>query len=391
MAMKAAVLRRLYAYAFLDDFIFIYPLYQLMFASRGLSVGQISWLFVIWSVAALAAEIPTCVLADKFSRTKLLAIGQIIKALGFGTWLVWPEFWGFAAGFVLWGIGSAFDSGTFQALIYDELDAGGQRERYVRVRGRAESWRLVGNLVGTASATLIVGFGFETVLALSILAPVLGAVVAWTLPSAPAKEQVDEIEEAQSVLTGVVTAFKHPAMLGIVLFGGFVGAVYGSLEEYTALFFQAQGAALASIPLLEASLVLAAVAASFVAHRFERLGGRVFTLILGVSGAVLLASAITAPVVAIALMMSFFFTTKLVDVIFDGKLQHSITGSLRATVTSVAGFAVEILSIATYLVFGSIADARGTLMAFEVFGLVTLVVAGVYVLAGRRLLRELPN
>ncbi len=128
-----------------------------------------------------------------------------------------------------------------------------------------------------------------------------------------------------------------------------------------------------------------------MAHRFERLGGRVFTLVLGVSGAVLLASAITAPVVAIALMIGFFFTTKLVDVIFDGKLQHSITGSLRATVTSVAGFAVEILSIATYLVFGSIADARGTLMAFEVFGLVTLVVAGVYVLAGRRLLRELPN
>jgi len=186
--MKSRAIRLLYTYAFLDDFIFIYPLYQLMFIARGLSINQISWLFVIWSIAALAAEVPTGILADRYSRKRLLAAGQVIKAIGFLMWLVWPTFWGFALGFILWGIGSAFDSGTFQALMYDELQASGAHAKYVRVRGRSESWRLTGNLMGTAGASLIVGLGFNTVLTLSLFAPIMAALVAWNIPEAPRLE-----------------------------------------------------------------------------------------------------------------------------------------------------------------------------------------------------------
>jgi len=385
--MKSRAIRLLYTYAFLDDFIFIYPLYQLMFVARGLSINQISWLFIIWSVAALATEVPTGLLADRYSRTKLLAIGQLIKTAGFLIWLIWPTFWGFALGFVLWGIGSSFDSGTFQALMYDELEALGQHENYVRLRGRSESWRLTGNLMGTAGASLIVGFGFNTVLTLSLFAPLAAALIAWNIPQAPRREEPSDTAEI-STRQAISETFRKPAVLLIVLLGGFIGAMFGSLEEYTAIFFKTVGAPLTAIPILEAILVLATVLASVVAHRFEALSTRTFIYILALSGVCLAGSTSPGGAGAVGLMIAFFFVTKLLEVIYDGKLQHSITGKLRATITSVSGFAMEILSIGTYLVFGAVADTRGTMAAFTVFGITIIVVAAGYFAFGRRLFTD---
>ncbi len=388
--MKSRTIRLLYTYAFLDDFIFIYPLYQLMFLARGLNINQISWLFIIWSLAALAAEIPTGLLADRFSRKRLLAAGQLIKAAGFMSWLLWPTFLGFALGFILWGAGSAFDSGTFQALIYDELQAIGKHTSYIRIRGRAESWKLTGNLMGTAGASLIVQLGFSTVLKLSLLAPILGALVAWNIPQAPALEAADEEDEEVSLREAVTEAFRKPAMLGIVLLGGFIGAMFGSLEEYTAIFFKVVGAPLPTIPILEAILVLAMVAASVVAHRFQALGTANFVRLLALGGIALAVSTLPAGAGAVVLMISFFFVTKLLEVIYDGKLQHTITGRMRATITSVSGFVMEILSIGTYLVFGFIAQSHGTMAAFQAFGIITAAVAILYATLGRHLFTVAP-
>src|SRR5262249_44564357 len=117
-------LRKIYLYKIFDNFMLIYALYAVMFAQRGgLDTFQISVLFIIWTATGIVFEVPTGALADKYSRRGILAMGEIIRGLGYVTWLVWPTFWGFAIGFVGWGIGESLDSGTFQALVYDELRA----------------------------------------------------------------------------------------------------------------------------------------------------------------------------------------------------------------------------------------------------------------------------
>lgn len=56
---------------------------------------------------------------------------------------------GFAAGFVLWGAGSALASGTWEALVYDELVAVGATSEYARLVGRAEVAGAGGVIAGT--------------------------------------------------------------------------------------------------------------------------------------------------------------------------------------------------------------------------------------------------
>src|ERR1700712_2441062 len=105
----------------MDAFILIYPLYAVMFVDAGLTPAQIGLALAVWSVTAFVLEIPAGVIADRWSRRWVLAGAQVFRLAGYALWLFYPHFWGFIGGFLLWGIKSAFTSGTFEALTFDAL------------------------------------------------------------------------------------------------------------------------------------------------------------------------------------------------------------------------------------------------------------------------------
>jgi MFS family permease len=98
--------RSLYALRVTDEFIPWFALYALYMIDSGLTAGELASLFIIWSVTAFAVEIPSGAWADAFSRRKLVATGAAIRGAGFLIWTIWPTYWGFAIGFVLWGMRS---------------------------------------------------------------------------------------------------------------------------------------------------------------------------------------------------------------------------------------------------------------------------------------------
>lgn len=158
-AVPRSLSARIVAYEALQDFIPLYPLYQLLFTDHGLSAAEISTLFIIWSTTAFLLEVPSGALADTFSRRRLLVLGSVLSGLGFASWIVVPSYAGFALGFVLWGVSSALISGTFEALVYDELAARGAADRYAGLIGRARSASLVFNLAATLLAAPLYGLG----------------------------------------------------------------------------------------------------------------------------------------------------------------------------------------------------------------------------------------
>jgi MFS family permease len=192
--------------------VLLYPVYALLFADAGLSTGAISSLFAIWSIVAFLAEVPSGALADTWSRRHLYALGALLTGLGYALWIIWPAYPGFALGFVLWGIGGAFASGTLEALVYDELTAsadadagagepavraegvppsraelssGGQA--YARVMGRSGTVGILAMLAATLLATpaYAVG-GYRLVGIASVAVVIVGGLLALRLPTPPA-------------------------------------------------------------------------------------------------------------------------------------------------------------------------------------------------------------
>ncbi|SCL36691.1 Predicted arabinose efflux permease, MFS family [Micromonospora nigra] len=373
----------LYAYAFLTDLVLLYPVYALLFSDTGLSVWQISTLFVLWSVASIALEVPSGAWADATSRRLLLCLAPLCSGAGFALWVLLPSYPAFAVGFVLWGAGGALASGALEALVFTELDRRAAAGRYARIMGRARTAGTLGVLVAIGLAGPVLAFGgYPAVGAASVAACLLAAAVAARLPedrragSTDAEDaDDDDLGWAASLRAGLAEARDDRAVRAAVLLLAAVGAVWGALDEYTPLLARDTGVALATVPLLLLTVTLGEVAGGLAAPAGERLRRRGYAGLLAVSGVALAAGALSGAPAGFLLVAVAFCGLRLATVLADARLQARIIGRGRATVTSLAGMATDGTVIVVYGAYGLVATVAGNGVAFAVAALPYLLLA----------------
>jgi MFS family permease len=282
-------------------------------------------------------------------------------------WWLEPTFTGFAIGFVLWGIEGAMTSGAFQALVFDELHARGEDDRYARVMGAGEAWSSGGAVLGAILAAAAVPLGFPFILVMSALACVGASVIVLSFPDAPITEDAVEHRYLHLLREGVREVVARRALLGFVLFSGLLVGL-GSVEEFSGLVLRDAGIGRADISLMHAWFFLAAVAGSLLAYRVAKAPWvRVLALTV-VTGAALVGAAQGPAVAAPIGLLVFHAMYGLQYVALDARLQGMITTRARATVTSVHGFVTELAAIATFGVFGVVASGTSNRTATGVIG-----------------------
>ncbi|GAA0270081.1 MFS transporter [Cryptosporangium japonicum] len=337
-----------------------------------MSAGQISVLFGIWSFVGFVLEVPSGALADRIPRRHLLVAGVLIRAGAFASWILWPTFPGFALGFVLWGAGGAASSGTWEALVYDELTRYGTADRYARFLGRAEALSAAGSLAGTALAAPLMALGgYPLVGWTSVAVCLLATALASRLPvghpptsyadHGTIDANVDRTEGADAepgyldtlrsgLREAVVNRRVGRVVLVVVLLSGVT-----AVEEYFGLL----AADLTSPAVLPLLLLLPTAGYTLGAEFGGRLGGiapRRLAVTLTV-GVVLVAAGalIRHPLGFVALGVGFGLVGFGI-VVAGARLQETLTGP-RATVTSVANVGEEVVALA---VFGAFGAAAGT-------------------------------
>jgi len=372
-----ALAARIIAFSGLGDFIPFYAVYALLFADAGLSVGEISSLFMIWSLTALVLEVPSGAWADVVPRRLLLALGPGLHALGFAAWILLPSYPGFALGFVLWGAGSALISGTLEALVYDELAAIGATRSYAGLMGFAGSASTLGILAATfLAAPLFALGGYPLVAWSSVAVAVAQGLVALSLPAAPAVADADEIE-APGESAQVSIAARYVAMLRaglrevtrttVVRHAVLITAfIYGlnTHDEYFALVAEEKGAAVTVIALLVGITSVGEAIGTALAGRTAGMRNATMAALL-VLAAVLFAagSAVGGLIGFLGLAVASGIHNNLI-VVNEARLQDTIEGPARATVTSVNGLLTELVAIGTFVVYaaGSVAVSVATLV-----------------------------
>lgn len=332
-------------WAALAEAIPLYPLYALLFADAGLTDAEISLLLAVWSLVGLAAEVPAGAWADRHSRRTALVLAGALQAAGHAAWLVAPGLPGFAAGFALWGVGGALASGSFEALLYEGLAAAGAQGRYAAVAGRAQAAAFAVQLpvAGAASALFAVG-GYALAGWASVAVCLAAAALAARLPEAP-RPAGDGDDEAGGLRGALATAAGSRAALGAVAALAALTA-FDALEEYFPLMATAWGVPAAAVPLALIAVPLAGAAGSALGGRAAAAGRWTVPLAM-LAGALALAGAgVAAHPAGLAAVALFYGLLRLATVVADARLQHAITGPSRATVTSLAGVASEVASLA---------------------------------------------
>jgi MFS family permease len=344
-------------------------------------------LFAIWSVTSFLFEVPSGAWADVVDRRLLLVLSGPVYAAGFATWILWPTYPGFAIGFVLWGLSGALMSGTFEALLYDELSAIHATAAYAGLVGWANTAALAATLVATAvAAPLHAWGGYAAVGWVSVGVALVHGLLAWSLPQARRVEDADETKQfdggatfirryVEMLRSGVREATRRAAVWHLLVIAA---ALYGltAYDEYFPLAAREAGASTDEAALLVALTVAGQLAGSAFAGRMASLSRRGMTTVVVLSGMLIAAGALAGHPIGFVAIAAGYGLMESATIVAEAKLQDVIAGPARATVTSLSGLAAEVGAVAIYatVAFGAPWFAVSTLLAIA-----TLPVLGVAV------------
>ena len=371
---------KIYAFKFFDDFILIYPLYVVMFTDFSMQPWQIATLLAIWSMTVFLLEVPSGVLADKYSRKNILFIGQLVRSLGYVSWLLFPNFIGFLVGFILWGTKSALTSGTFQALIYDEMKLFNREKEFTKIIGRTKTMSFIAILVASILASPAIILGYQFVLVSSVMAVFIAGIIITTIPKAQKIESTHEKEYFSLLKEGLTCTFKNKKVFRIIIFLSLTFAFCGALDEYWPIFANEAGLPKYGLGIFLGLMSGSQGIASFVAYRFEKKTNRFFYIFFLLNGILLFIASYLFTIPALLFLIAFSFLFTIIQVVFEGRLQHSIASSTRATISSVNGFITEIGVIIVYLGFGTIAQASNYRNSFLLYGIIIATCGLLYII-----------
>lgn len=297
------------------------------------------------------AEVPSGALADRFSRRGCLVVAGLLQAAAFGVWLALPGFTGYAAGFVVWGLGGALLSGAQEALLHDGLAAVGAADRYATVQGWVTAAGLAAQVPAAVLATLLYAVGgFGLVGLVSVGVAGVTALLALRLPDppdVPDTEDDDEPGYLDALRLGVREAAAAPVVRGAVVAVAVVGG-FDAIEEYFPLLAAAWTVPVDLVPPAMLAISLAGALGAAAAGVANRLPAAAHAALFATALALLGATGVLATPLAIVPVAVGYGLYRVVLVVVDARLQEAITGPARATVTSVAGFAVEVGGLALF-------------------------------------------
>jgi MFS family permease len=331
----------------------LYPLYALLFAETGLSGGEISALFAIWSAVGIVSEVPTGALADRFSRRAALVASSVLQGAGFAVWMSLPGFTSYAIGFVLWGFGGSLASGALEALLYDGLAATGDAEHYARVYGRVTAAGLLAQVPAAgAAAVLFPAGGFTLVGWISVACCLTAAGLATRLPEPPrgASDAEDDEGYLATLRAGIAEAAARPAVRAALLAVALLTAL-DALEEYFPLMAADWGVPTALNPLAVLAIPLVGAAGAALGGRASRAGPWRLAALVACAGLALGVAGLLARPPGLVLVVLYYGLYRLALVVVDARLQDRITGTARATVTSVAGLVTDLASLGFYAIW----------------------------------------
>jgi MFS family permease len=374
------VLVKIYLFAFFGEFMLIYPFYMLMFEDYGLSPVKISLLLTVWAISVLVLEVPSGALADRFSRKWVIISAQCFKITAFSLWVFFPSFIGFFLGFLFWGIKEALASGTFEALIYDELKESGKEKQYLKVLGRIKGIVFISVVLAALIGSGAIKLGYRFVLLMSILSIIIATSLILFLPEAKSYKKEKKLQYREILKKGLFYSVKTPRILPVLLFISCLFGLAGTLEEFWPLFAKEIGIKKQYISLIYGLAYGAMAAGSLLSHYFEKVRRKYIYLLFMFSGFCVLAAGIFYNTASIVLLLVFFIIYQVCETYFQSLLQGMIPSRVRATISSISSLISATFAMILFMLFGIISRAYNYRYGFLFYAVLVLILSITYLL-----------
>ena len=359
----------------------------LFFIQNGLSLLQIGLLESIFHGTSLLCEIPSGMLADRFSYKTNLYLARLASIVSsililFGQ----GNFWIYALAMMVNAWSYNFDSGTSTAFLYDSAVEAGQKDRYLQISsflsGVAEVTRTLG--------TVVAGFFIHGALAWTYLIAIglsfLSIILIYFMKEPMAKR---EKNQALTFKTIVLQVRKEWHEKPVLFYWMMTYQLVGTLMCMFYFYYQQKISDLAGwqvslVMLIGSGLNLIAVyVASQIGKKWN--SNRVFPTLVALTGLALLLVFSGTP---FAFLLVYLLTDTLYAVyqpIYFNDLQGYLPSSVRATMLSINSMLFSLSMIVIFPLTGWLIDRWGLVAVFLVLGLILLLTCPILIISLTRM------
>ena len=347
----------------------------LFFIQNGLSLLQIGLLESIFHGTSLLCEIPSGMLADRFSYKTNLYLARLASIVSsililFGQ----GNFWIYALAMMVSAWSYNFDSGTSTAFLYDSAVEAGQKDRYLQISsflsGVAEVTRTLG--------TVVAGFFIHGALAWTYLIAIglsfLSIILIYLMKEPMAKREKNESLTFKTIVLQVRKEWHEKPVL---FYWMMTYQLVGTLMCMFYFYYQQKISDLAGwqvslVMLIGSGLNLIAVyVASQIGKKWN--SNRVFPTLVALTGLALLLVFSGTP---FAFLLVYLLTDTLYAVyqpIYFNDLQGYLPSSVRATMLSINSMLFSLSMIVIFPLTGWLIDRWGLVAVFLVLGFILLL------------------
>ena len=356
-------------------FLGITSFWILFFIQNGLSLLQIGLLESIFHGTSLLCEIPSGMLADRFSYKTNLYLARLASIVSsililFGQ----GNFWIYAIAMMVNAWSYNFDSGTSTAFLFDSAVEAGQKDRYLQISsflsGVAEVTRTLG--------TVVAGFFIHGALAWTYYIAIGLSLLSIFLIFLMKEPESKSDERSHLTLKRILEVVKQEWQEKPVLFYWMLTyQLVGTIMCMFYFYYQQKISDLASwqvslIMLIGSGFNLLAVyLASQIGKKWN--SNQVFPILVALTGLALFLVGVKTP---FAYLSVYLLTNALYAVyqpIYYNDLQAYLPSSVRATMLSINSMMFSLSMIVIFPLTGWFIDTCGFVAVFLVLGLITLI------------------
>ncbi|MCH4889031.1 MFS transporter [Acidaminobacter sp. JC074] len=340
------------AYYFFRSFIFAYVIERLFWRSRGISIAQTVYIEIIYGAVIILMEVPTGVLADRFSRKNIILSGSLLTLIGAALILNAYGFAAFAGLIVLSGISGALTSGSVTALMYDSLQEIGETMSFEKYLSRIKAIRygsgLLAAMIGAYAASkvsLILPYQMSVFSCMMMV--IFNALL--TEPNKSSSENVTSVKEIFKTARAVISS-KHYIQY-IFITGGAIGAAIIYIEEFWQNYMDGIQVDIIYFGLISGLMSLSVLIASSRTTKIittigTRQRKRVFyTLTMLISAVSYVSLFLIRHPLGLLFMLVPIYIQAVLDTVILGDLHHNVESHYRATMESVYSMFNSLMSV----------------------------------------------
>ena len=347
----------------------------LFFIQNGLSLLQIGLLESIFHGTSLLCEIPSGMLADRFSYKTNLYLARL-SSIGSSILILFGQgnFWIYAIAMMVNAWSYNFDSGTSTAFLFDSAVEAGQKDRYLQISsflsGVAEVTRTLGTVVAGFFIHGALAWTYYIAIGLSLLSILLIFLM---------KEPESKSDERNHLtLKRILEVVKQEWQDKPVLFYWML--TYQLVGTIMCMFYFYYQQKISDLTSWQVSLImligsgfnlLAVYLASQIGKKWN--SNQVFPILVALTGLALFLVGAKTP---FAYLSVYLLTNALYAVyqpIYYNDLQAYLPSSVRATMLSINSMMFSLSMIVIFPLTGWLIDTCGFVAVFLVLGLITFL------------------